>query len=832
LPVLAMLTGLVAGILLANVGWWGMTLSCGIFLVGAGWVVLGREGRFGWLIGLVLAAVGVGAGRYEIVHEWVGEDHISRFVSADGELARIRGVVHGPVEHARRSKSPFAPWVMRGTHSQFLLEAQQIELQSGWSPCEGLIRVSAKERLGPLTPGQSVMIYGKLYGWGPVSNPGGFNWGAYQRAQGVWAGLSIDHAAAVVVDPTDGQIRPWRDRLRHWTQCMLLEGIPAEYPGRSALLKTMVLGRRSAVSDDINEAFQRTGTAHFLAVSGLHVGIVGIVIFLLTRLLSLSEGWGAALAVVVILLYVVIADARAPILRAGVMAGLLSIAIVARRPIRRSYWLPMSAIVLLLIRPHWLYEIGFQLSFAVTAGVIYLSPRLAEACSRHVLRKNPEIEALEDRPQAIDEVEGVWNQIRFGGNWLLGKIGAFFMIAVSAWLVGGPIAWFYFGQFAPLGWLFSALLFPLVFLVMTLAVARVLVGLALPSLGLVLAKPVAGATGWLITAAGTMAEWPGAGVDWTRPAGWWLGLYLTALASWSWRLGGRQVHLAMAGVVLIGGVIHWWPANRLRDDLRIHVLAVGDGSATLIELPNGKHWIYDAGTLGSFDVGDIVLVPAAEALNIRQFDGAIVSHPNLDHFSGIPTVWEHRRVDRLITNSHFKDNVLSGSATSHFLKLAHQSGLKPHELNRGDSVDGWGSVGVEILWPPRNVAEPLSANDSSTVLRLSHAGQSVLLCGDIEEFALRALLESDDLRADVLFLPHHGGYEKSTAAFIAAVDPETVIRSSSKRRNASRSELFEAIGARRYLCTADDGAVTIRLSAEGVDVRGFLPAKGAASPSE
>jgi len=130
----------------------------------------------------------------------------------------------------------------------------------------------------------------------------------------------------------------------------------------------------------------------------------------------------------------------------------------------------------------------------------------------------------------------------------------------------------------------------------------------------------------------------------------------------------------------------------------------------------------------------------------------------------------------------------------------------------------FGGVTFELLSPTGDCDPSLSANETSTVLRLSYAGHSILLPGDIEDRTEGALLDRGELRADVLVLPHHGSVRKSTAQFIRAVGPSAAIRSSGERMDQTRSGLNALVGDIPLYNTADVGAVEVVLDDAGVRV--------------
>ena len=268
----------------------------------------------------------------------------------------------------------------------------------------------------------------------------------------------------------------------------------------------------------------------------------------------------------------------------------------------------------------------------------------------------------------------------------------------------------------------------------------------------------------------------------------------------------------------------WWMPKPSGDRLVVTVLAVGAGSATVIDLPDGRTMLYDAGSRSPYDVGRSTVVPFLRHRGVRRVDRVYLSHPNLDHFSGLPTILDHFETGPIVINEHFVPLSTPRSPSRHLLE--EELGRRNQEIEIMDpSTAKWSSGGVtfERLWPAGDTDPALSPNDSSTVLRLSYAGHSVLLTGDIEERAQRALLDRGNLRSDVLILPHHGGVCASTAAFISTVGPHAVLRSSHQRTDETISELTAIVGPIPLYNTADVGAIEIVIDRNGAEVTAVGP---------
>jgi beta-lactamase superfamily II metal-dependent hydrolase len=300
--------------------------------------------------------------------------------------------------------------------------------------------------------------------------------------------------------------------------------------------------------------------------------------------------------------------------------------------------------------------------------------------------------------------------------------------------------------------------------------------------------------------------------------------YFEVAPEWFSR-GRRNIKIA-AALVGVGAVAPFLIAvpRQASDALRITFLSVGRGSASVVEFPDGTVWLVDCGTSGSYDVGATTIVPFLIHHNETAIDRVIISHPNLDHYSGLPSVLDRLRVGPVTINPWFESFAPKGGPADALLRELKRR-RHPLETHSEFHVQLAG-VAVETLWPLRGDhpdSAPDSANNASTVLRFRFHGQTILFCGDIEASAMDELLRRGGLEADVLVLPHHGSVESNTDEFIAAVRPRVCVRSTHQRSGESSERFRQAIGEIPLFNTADDGAVTVRLSESSIEMVGHHP---------
>jgi len=777
--------------------------------------------------GLVLAlpaAACCGAILHHHSYWRVPADHLVNYCTSEQQLARITGTVIDEPRTAQRGYAPFEPWQYQQARTSFVVAVDGVETQVGMTSAVGRVRVTVKDAALHVRSGARVEAFGWLYRPRGPANPGAFDWALFQRRRGVQVNLVCDRGECVRLLEFGGQAAPWwsRQQMRAHVRRMLLdERLARGGPGVS-LLDAMILGRRSGMDREIEQAFIATGCAHYLAVSGMHVGMLVFVAWLGGRLLGWSRRRTAWVVMALAVLYAMVADPRPPILRATIMVVVLGLGYVTRRPRSLAGSICLAAMVVLGFDPPALFDLGFQLSFIAVIGIIALHAPLRAAleCVWRVLRRW----ALRERPVSA-EIERIAAQHSAGRWWrpVGGALASSLAVALAAWMSSLPIVAAGFGYLSPWGWLNSLLALPLVFIVMVTGFVRVACAALAPPTGVVLDPVLDLGVAALVRQLEALSALPGTRLAVLPPPWWLIVVYfgsLGVIAGWGrgW-VSRRWVMLSTAflGVSAAG----WWLMSSDRPDgVRITQLAVGRGTSTVIELPDGNVWLYDAGASGAYDPGTGIIVPYLHHRGIRRLSGIILSHPNLDHFGGVPSVLSAVPCGPAFLPAQFESACDADGPCAALLEWLRASDhpiilLHPEEdLHLGAGVDS------KVLWPPRDPPLGLEANDTSLVVRLRYGESAALFTGDIGHVPQQWLIEHGEPEADVLMLPHHGAVEANTRAFLEAVGARILVRSSFVPMSDSPA-LRALAGEAAVYNTADVGAVEVRLDSGGVRASGF-----------
>jgi len=769
----------------APVGW---IVAGGLLLVGAALLLHGAHRRL--VSGLPLAATGVVAlavvcagGARQSAFQTLPAQHVAHAVSDTAEAGILYGrVADHPVVHPRQLRLVVSAdaWQPVAGSARAVTGHVQATL---WAPWGDSLRAPS------VLHGDQVALQGTLEPLPRRRNPADFDYGRFLRRQGVHGVFTIRDSAAVVVQ---GAHRSWLDalivQLRRHVRAQIAYAVPTA-EGR-VLLTALILGDRTALDSETREQFRRTGLMHLLAVSGLHVLLVGMVLFQVLgpvlRRLGMpwrgAEAGRAALTLSLLGLYMLVAGASVSVVRAVLMATLLIGGLLLQRSAHTLNTLGVAAVVLLLVRPTQLFDVGFQLSFTAVAAIVTLQPRLR------------------------DFVPAAWLERPWVRAGLLNVV-----VSVGAVLGTLPVLLYHFGYASWAGIVLNLPAIPL-------TAGTLLAGL----LALVAGGMSAGAA----QAFGASADLCAHLLLWITAQGdAWLGflaidrfvtaplavvalaLGTLALAQWPrprnrWRLVGA----ALGCLVLTtwGPVVH---GNRAAP-LELVFFDVGHGDAALVRFPGGGTLLVDAGARDQFvDHGERTLLPHLRHVGIRKIDTAIISHPHADHFGGLLTLLRSMPVGRVFHNGQVHPSAVFTE------KIALLDSLRiPHgPLAAGDTLRLDPAVRIDVLAPePARRFDHTQANDASVVIRIRYGDLRVLFAGDAEQEAEQLLVSRYDtlLHSDVVKVGHHGSRTSSAWAFVDAVRADTT---------QAGVAIISVGGGRRYGLPSP--AVVDRWKARGAEVK-------------
>ena len=749
---------------------------------------------------------------YLSVQPWTAPDFPSRHVihHADNTKAIVEGVI---------TEAP----LIRPNGLRLIVEAVHLKALDGKSSVSGRILVSVGDGEPlDLKRGDRIRFQGRLKRVYGFHNPGGFNYERYLSFQKIWCRMWVSPKRVTLLDRSSAITLAGRiDALRH----TIGRGIDKSVSGETGqVLKALVIGDRSGILPPLREIFNRTGTGHLLAISGLHIGIVATVAYFLFRWLLgysgflLRRAWAGKAAALLtffpVITYGVMSGMSPSTQRALVMVAVFLLAYLAGKLQDAFNTLAVAGLIILAVHPPALFSISFQLSFSAVAFIIL-------------------------------GISRPWPQERTGAiirRPILKKAGSLVLGTILATLGTLPLVMQTFNEISLIGVGTNLLAVPLVgFAVVPAGLLGMFIQPVSTFLATTCFRLAGGVLDITLAVIHFLADWSSASLKTFTPSAVEIGLYYVLVTAaimlapkFVAYLKGQQtpVDIEPVRVKLLYGVLivaaaavmadgTYWAYQRFgRNDLRVTVIDVGSGSAALVEFPRGPVMLIDGGGFSDnavFDVGARVVAPLLWRRKIMTVDTIVLSHPNSDHLNGLIYIAEHFKVKTLWSNGQAADTE-SFRAFKRVVKKKRIFTPPYHVLPRNSEVN---SAEVHILHPPKTFTPPVAGglrentNNHSMVVRVLMGDFSFLFPGDIEKEAEKELTELNDatLASTILIAPHHGSRTSSTPVFLDMVAPQTVIVSSARAGRYQYPHLsvlkrYQSRGYRLFN-TAQSGAIQV-----------------------
>ena len=660
---------------------------------------------------------------------------------------------------------------IRTKHCLLIISANQIAINGEKETVSGtaLIRVS---KYPAYRYGDVLKIIGELETPVPFDD---FDYKTYLARQGIY---SIVYYPKVELMHQGEGSKPlqWIYYLREQLSTSLAKALPEP---QGSLAQAILLGFRSNVPDSVNQAFSRTGTAHLLAISGLHISIIigillsfGILVFGRQRSIYI---W---LALLVIWLYVMLTGMHTPVIRAAIMGSLFLIAEFFGRQRSAIIALAFAAAVMVGIQPQILWSVSFQLSFLAMTGLIFLYPYF-QAWGRKVVAS------------------------LFGGREKITATGSIitdiFAITLAATLAVWPIIAYNFSVVSLVG-------LPATFFSLP-ALPAIIVTTALVAFAGLIVPFVAQILGWLawlflsylLLVVQGFDALPFSSFQVSNIYPWQVWGYYVVLAGAIVFLSHKKQLASLfskvdSGVkrvardipkphsrfprkwiippLLIIAILVWSVVLTSPDDkLHVTFLDVGQGDAILIQTPNGQNILVDGGP----DPQKVNL-ELSEKLPFwdRTIDLMIATQPQADHITGLVEVLQRYEVKQVLESGVAYDSLIY----EEWSNLVDEKQIK-HEIARaGQEIDLGDGIKMEIINPPPELFEGTSSDvdNNGVALKLTWNKISFILTADIREEAEFELIgQRANLRSNVLKAAHHGSKTSTSPQFLAAVDPEVAV---------------------------------------------------------
>jgi competence protein ComEC len=686
-----------------------------------------------------------------------------------------------------------------GEPNQYGWQSRAQALSVDGEAAQGGLQLTGDHDTACPAPGQVISAWVRLRPLSNFANPGSPDWVKMRARENIYALAHAGKKAALTLTGERDSFNYRLERLRlQWAAS--LEALP---PGPArGLIRALTLGQRSETGPALNNIFSELGIAHLLSISGLHLALVWGLGAAILRFLCSRSSWillhcslprlSLSLAFIPALAYALLSGASIPTLRSLIMAACIAASLWLNRPYLSGGGLCTAALLILALWPESLFTISFQLSF-IAVGAIIIAARPASEFFRYKLKL----------PRFASVASGflVFNIIVTIFLWPVTVINFHQVpwLSVPANLIFIPLT--------------GTLLLPAALLAGLMSLLWATPGAWLTEMVWYLAQAVVIIAEWLAKLPGAVSYIGGPGLP---------SVILFYAASLLLLAGAFRRRLWIAGLLGALSLILWLipvPASPQHNErLEAWVLDVGQGSAVLIKLPDGKMMMVDCGTTGTLDPGQRIAAPFLWSLGINRLDILVISHPENDHFSGMPFLLRWFNPRELWINGRGQDNPKYAA----LLDMARQREVKIRTLGQGKMEAG--GAEIMIMWPPETYSSP-KTNDLSLWLGVGRQNNWLWLSGDNGP-AVEKTLENFPPGKHLLLAPHHGGKDSCGNELLKRLQPQAVIFSagcvnSHGMPRADSLARSAAAGAMIYT-TANQGCLHLQARDDGWQITPFL----------
>ena len=686
--------------------------------------------------------------------------------------------------------------------------------QTGVLPCNQIIAYSNTDTE---SIGKTLIINGTIENFQIALNEGNFDEKAYYASRGIDFKLTN-----ITIEASYGKENKLHEALFCFRQ-KVRQVYEAYMSGEDAgVMSTMTLGDKSLLDAEIKELYQGAGISHILAISGLHISVIGMSLYKLLRRIGLPYGAAGLAAGSIMIAYGVMTGLSASTMRAVLMFLLMLLAQVLGRSYDTLTALSVAAVILLWENPFLVEYAGFLFSFAAVLGVV-------------IVGKNLEKTFLPKK-----------------------KLAKTLLVSVSIQLATLPLAAFFYYEIPVYTMLINLFVLPFLNVLLFLGIAGGILGLRIGFAAKICFLPCH----WILYLYRKLCEicelLPGANFITGKPGIFQMLLYYAILAGvlllfWRKMESDGQSESVMqaknvkqsenvkqtknavqykfvmqnqrkkSGFILLTslaamfGILFWNPTK----ELEIDVLCVGQGDGIFLQTGQGHHIFIDGGSTDVKKVGTYRILPFLKAKGIKEIDYWLVTHTDTDHISGLKELLEEGySIETLVFSAEIKKD----DSYLELQTLAEQNGTEIMLLKQGDCMH-FGEGKLTCLFPDEDYKSD-DKNAMSLVVSYEEGEFLGIFTGDIDAASEERLSESGRL-SEVTFYKaaHHGSKYSNSAEFLEVLRPEISVVSCSKNNSyghPGKEALanMEAVGSRIFY-TMESGQITIKMNRKGMNVYGY-----------
>lgn len=637
-----------------------------------------------------------------------------------------------------------------------------------------LINIKMSQDIPSIKYGDSLYIEGEFKQPEEARNYKGYNYKQYLKTKKIIGTVELEKAK--ILKSSNGS-------FIHNIQKYIKDTINGTLTDEEGnLLLAILLGDKDKLSEDIQESFKTSNLSHMLAVSGAHVSyiILGLTYVLQNSIIGKKNE--KIVCIIFLLFFMAITNFTPSVTRACIMAVLTLFSGIIYRKSDVYTNISVAALITLIFNPYNLLDLGFQLSYGGTIGIIIFIKRIQEKKSN---------------------------------SKVINYIKQMALVSIYANIIIIPIMMYHFNTVSFTFIISNIMASPILGIIVITGFLFIIASITVKPLTRLIAIFIKPILSILIKISQICSKLPFSNILVVTP-------YMFNVISYyaiilycikSKKNNKCKIIICLLIVlILINFIIYIFPQK-----LRIFFIDVGQGDSTLIITPDIKTVLVDGGGSDSFDVGEKVLLPYLLDRRILKIDYVLISHFDTDHCGGILTIMEKVKVKNIIISEQAEHS----ENYERFKKLMIHKKIRLIEVKKGDKIKIGRYSEFKILFPTSRLLSENPLNNNSIVAQFNYNNFKMLFTGDIEKLAEQQILKAEkaEIRADILKVAHHGSKTSSIPEFIKAVKPKIALIGVGKNNtfghpNKQTIKNLENIKCRIYR-TDIQGEIIIKIDQKG-----------------
>jgi len=673
-----------------------------------------------------------------------------KYQNIQGEIEGIGTIVSNPIE--------------KEYQTSYTIKVKRL---NGTSACQNtkiLLKVKKDKNTKEYFYGNEISFKGEWKEPSRARNEGGFDYKQYLKTKKIYGMVETQSSAITIRKENDiNGILKLANIVQHKIKNKANELLEEE---QASVLVALLIGNKEGLEEEVQEAFRMSNLSHMLAVSGAHVSYVMLGIGFIIANSKISKKVGKIITIVLLVFFLFITGQTPSVTRACIMSIYFMIASLCHKRVSVLSSISISFLTILLLNPYAIWDVGLQLSYGGTIGIIALYKIF---CKQWENEKNGKIK---------------------------NKIAEMLFLTLSANLILIPVIAYHYHTLSLTFPISNLLASPIMGILVIAGFITIFFSFFCNPIAKLLAYPLSILLQVFLQIANMTSKLPFSQINVAVPNILCILLYYLILCLFLYYQKEKhkenktrvekkvleqiqKITMKKIVAMLVVAMILLFLYQNIPKSCQFHFIDVGQGDSMLVTTPTGKTMLIDGGgqrDTKSFDVGKNTLLPYLLKKRITKIDFILVSHFDTDHVDGLLTIMKEIKVKCVVIGKQFEscDNYEA------FIKIVKDKKIKVHVVEAGQRIKIEKNLYFDILWPSsEEVISENSINNNSLVCKLSYQKFSILFTGDIEEIAEKAILEkykgTNVLQSTILKVAHHGSKSSSTEGILEAIKPKIAL---------------------------------------------------------